>query len=328
MRFAPIGREGQAKLASSRVLIVGMGALGAVLAMHMVRSGVGFVRMVDRDYVERSNLQRQMLYDEADADGGTPKAVAAERKLARINSDVELEAVVADVTAGNAETLADGVDLVLDGTDNVRTRLLMNDVCFKLGIPFVYGGAVSSQGMSAVFVPGATCCFRCLFGSEGDAGGQTCDTVGVISPIVDIVASFQAVEALKLLVGASEARRSGLLSLEIWRHQVFDMRLPPARPDCPTCGLREYPSLAASEEETTTLCGRETVQVRARRPFDLDAMERRLSAVAAVERNPFLLRASLPEGERLVLFPDGRTLVQGTDDIARARSLYDRYIGG
>ncbi|WP_238392509.1 ThiF family adenylyltransferase [Paenibacillus antri] len=331
MRFAPIGAAGQERLGASGALIVGMGALGAVLASHMVRSGVGLVRFADRDYVEKSNLQRQMLYDEDDAAAGLPKAVAAERKLSRINSDVRLEPVVTDVTASNAEALLDGVDVVLDGTDNFRTRLLLNDACFKHGKPFVYGGAVSSQGMTAVFVPGETSCLRCLIGSDPDGGGETCDTIGVVSPIVDIVASFQAIEALKLLVGASEARRKSLLSLEIWRHQLFDMKLPPSKPDCPTCGAagsRRYPSLDAAESETTTLCGRETVQVRASKPFDLERLAERLAPVCAVERNPFLLRATLPEGERLVLFPDGRTLVQGTEDVTRAKSLYDRYIGG
>jgi adenylyltransferase/sulfurtransferase len=329
MRFAPIGAAGQERLGASSVLIVGMGALGAVLASHMVRSGVGLVRFADRDYVEKSNLQRQMLYDEDDAAAGLPKAVAAQRKLSRINSSVRLEPVVADVTATNVEELLAGVDVVLDGTDNFRTRLLLNDACFKHGVPFVYGGAVSSQGMTAVFVPGETSCLRCLIGSDPDGGGETCDTIGVVSPIVDIVASFQAIEAIKLLVGAAEARRRGLLSLEIWRHQVFEMKLAPSKPGCPTCGaLPSYPSLDSVESETTTLCGRETVQVRASRPFDLDRLAERLAPVCAVERNPFLLRATLPEGERLVLFPDGRTLVQGTEDVVRAKSLYDRYIGG
>jgi len=329
MRFAPIGAAGQEKLGASGVLIVGMGALGAVLANHMVRAGVGLVRFADRDYVEKSNLQRQMLYDEDDAAAGLPKAVAAERKLSRINSDVRLEPIVADVTAENVEPLLRGVDVVLDGTDNFRTRLLLNDACYKHGVPFVYGGAVSSQGMSAVFLPGETSCLRCLIGSDPDGGGQTCDTIGVISPIVDIVASFQAVEALKLLVGAADARRKSLLSLEIWRHQLFDMKLPPSKPDCPTCGARPgYPSLDVEESETTTLCGRDTVQVRSPKPFDLDRLAAALAPICAVERNPFLLRAALPEGERLVLFPDGRALVQGTEDIARAKSLFDRYIGG
>jgi len=327
MLYRPIGPEGQKRLAGARVLIVGMGALGAVLAQHMARAGVGTLRIVDRDYVERSNLQRQMLYDEDDAAQALPKAIAAARKLGRINSDVRVEPIVADVTAGNAEKLAEGMDLVLDGTDNFATRLLMNDICFKRGLPFVYGGAVSSQGMTGIFVPGATCCFRCMFGGA-DAGGQTCDTVGVISPIVDIVASFQAVEALKALVGDEAARRPSLLSLEIWQHQTFEMKLPGPRADCPTCGLKEYPSLAGGPESgVSTLCGRETVQFQGAAALELDEWERRLGRIGRVSRNPFLLRAELPEGERLVLFPDGRVLVQGTEDLSRARTLYDRYIG-
>ena len=329
-RFAPIGPAGQERLGRSAVLIVGMGALGAVLANHMARAGVGLIRLVDRDYVEWSNLQRQMLFDEEDAREGLPKAVAAERKLKRINSDVRYEAVVADVSSENVTELLRGVDVVLDGTDNFRTRLLLNDACFRGGVPYVYGGAVGAQGMSAVFVPGETSCLRCLVGSEPDNGGATCETVGVVSPIVDIIASYQAVEALKILVGDAPSRRRTLLSLEIWRNERFDMRLSPPRPDCPTCGKNpSYPSLYADEAEAATLCGRETVQLRAVRALPLDAAANRLAAAGArIERNPYLLRAALPEGERLVLFPDGRALVQGTTDISRAKTLFDRYIGG
>jgi molybdopterin/thiamine biosynthesis adenylyltransferase len=261
MLFPPIGEEGQKKLRESRVLIVGMGALGTVLANHMVRAGIGMLRMVDRDYVEKSNLQRQMLYDEDDVVQANPKVIAAQRKLAKINSEVRLEAEAVDVTALNVEKLLDGIELVLDGTDNFQTRLLLNDACFKIGIPFVYGGAVSSQGMTAIFIPGQSSCLRCLIGSaEGD--GQTCDRIGVIGPIVDIVASFQAVEALKYLVGAYSAQRKSLLSLEIWQHQLLNMKLSEPKNDCPTCQLKLYPSLNIGENQNTTLCGRETVQIR------------------------------------------------------------------
>ncbi len=327
MLFKPIGPNGQMRISSSRVLVAGMGALGTVLASHMARAGVGMLRMVDRDYVELSNLQRQMLYDEEDAARSLPKAVAAQQKLARINSDVTLEPIVSDITSENAEKLLDGIDLVLDGTDNFSTRLLLNDACFKRGIPFVYGGAVSAQGMTAMLVPGETCCLRCLIGPGESGGGQTCDTVGVVAPIVDIVASFQAVEALKYLVGDREARRGGLLSLEIWHYRSMNLKLPAPKPDCPTCGLRTYPALTAEASGASTLCGRETVQIRGNRPLDLAKWEQRLAPSCTVTRNPFLLRAELPEGERLVLFPDGRVLVQGTEDPARARTLYDRYIG-
>ncbi len=324
--FPPIGPEGQVSISKAHILIVGMGALGTVLANHMVRSGIGLLRMVDRDYVETSNLQRQMLYDEDDVEKAYPKVIAAERKLSRINSDVHIEAEVMDVTAYNVETLLEGIDLVLDGTDNFQTRLLLNDACFKKGIPMIYGGAVSSRGMTAIFIPGQTSCLRCLIGSaEGD--GQTCDTIGVIGPIVDIVASFQAVEALKYIVGAYSMQRQTLLSLELWQHQILNMKLPAPKSDCPTCQLKLYPSLERSENLTATLCGRDTVQIKGLKPLELALWERKLSPICKVNINPFLLKAELPEGEKLVLFSDGRVLIQGTEDPARARTLYDRYIG-
>ncbi|NBD25293.1 ThiF family adenylyltransferase [Paenibacillus glycinis] len=327
MLFAPIGESGQRRIEAAQVAIVGMGALGTVIANHLARAGVGRLRIIDRDYVERSNLQRQMLYDEDDVLEVRPKVIAAERRLKRINGGIAVEPIVSHLTAANAEELLDGADLVLDGTDNFGTRLLLNDVCFKHGIPFIYGGAVSSNGMSAVFVPGETSCLRCLLGS-GDSAGDTCDTAGVISPIVDIVASLQAVEALKLLVGAGSARRQGLLSMDIWRNGTLDMKLPSPSPTCPTCGLKQYPSLNAADAALpVTLCGRETVQIGGRRGLDLDVLKEKLARSCALTSNPYLLRAELPEGERLVIFPDGRVLVQGTEDLARAQSLYDRYVG-
>jgi molybdopterin/thiamine biosynthesis adenylyltransferase len=326
MLFPPIGPEGQSRISKSHVLIVGMGALGTVLANHMVRAGVGLLRMVDRDYVETTNLQRQMLYDEDDVKQALPKVIAAERKLTKVNSDVQIEAEVIDVTAHNVQALLENIDLVLDGTDNFHTRLLLNDACFKKGIPLVYGGAVSSRGMTAIFIPGQTSCLRCLIGSaEGD--GQTCDTIGVIGPIVDIVASFQAVEALKYIVGAVKAQSDSLLTLEVWQHQIYSIKLPESKSDCPTCQLKLYPSLDMSENLTATLCGRETVQIKGSKPLDLALWEHRLAPIGLVNLNPFLLKVELPEGEKLVLFADGRVLIQGTEDVTRARSLYDRYIG-
>lgn len=325
--FAPIGAEGQRKLSERAVCIVGMGALGTVLANHMVRAGVGKVRMADRDYVERSNLQRQMLYDEEDAERSLPKVVAAESKLKRINSSVEIEAVFADVTPGNIAQLLDGVDLVLDGTDNFRTRFLLNDACYAHGIPFVYGGAVGSRGMSAIFVPGETPCLRCFI-PTADSGGETCDTVGVIAPIVDIVASYQAAEALKYLVDDREARRGTLLSIDVWNNRQHELGSVHARPDCPCCGLREYPALVREAETTLSLCGRDSIQIAGHAPFELESWQRRLAPAArSLKANPYLIRAELPGGERIVLFADGRVLVQGTDDPVRARTIYDRYIG-
>jgi molybdopterin/thiamine biosynthesis adenylyltransferase len=326
MLFPPIGPEGQKSIANSRILIVGMGALGTVLANHMVRAGVGLLRMVDRDYVETTNLQRQMLYDEDDVKQALPKVIAAENKLSKVNSEVQIDTKVMDVNALNVEDLLDNIDLVLDGTDNFHTRLLLNDACFKTGIPLVYGGAVSSRGMTAIFIPGHTSCLRCLIGSaEGD--GQTCDTIGVISPIVDIVASFQAVEALKYIVGAHSAQRHGLLSLEVWQHQIFNMKLGESKSDCPTCQLKLYPSLDMKENLTTSLCGRDTVQIKGSSSLDLEMWAGRLALIGQIYHNPFLLKVELPEGEKFVIFTDGRVLVHGTDDVTRARTLYDRYIG-
>jgi molybdopterin/thiamine biosynthesis adenylyltransferase len=328
MLFAPIGEAGQRKLKDSAVCIVGMGALGTVLANHMVRAGVGFVRFVDRDYVERSNLQRQMLYDEDDVANGYPKAVAAEKKLQKINSDVQLEAIVADATAHNIAALLEDMDLVLDGTDNFQTRFLLNDACFRQGIPFVYGGAVSSRGMSAILVPGSTPCLRCFIQSA-DAGGQTCDTIGVISPVVDIVASYQAVEALKYLVDAGAARRNSLVTFDLWNNHYYEMKLGGPTKHCPCCQLKLYPALDTTEQASMiSLCGRDTVQMTGSGPLDLETWRQRLEPVAVkVIVNPYLLRVELVEGERLVLFSDGRVLVQGTDDLVRAKILFARYIG-
>nr|WP_026293809.1 ThiF family adenylyltransferase [Saccharibacillus kuerlensis] len=327
MLFAPIGSEGQSRLAERSVCIVGMGALGTVLANHMVRAGVGRVRLADRDYVERSNLQRQMLYDEEDAIQALPKVTAAERKLRSINSSVRLETVFADVTPGNIGSLLQDIDLVLDGTDNFQTRFLLNDACYSGGIPFIYGGAVGSRGMSAIFVPGETPCLRCLI-PTADSGGETCDTVGVISPIIDIVASYQAVEALKFLVGDREARRETLLSFDIWNNHHHALKPISPRPDCPCCGLKRYPALNREEETVLSLCGRDSVQIAGHEPFDLELWRKRLEPAArSLKTNPYLIRAEMPEGERLVLFEDGRVLVQGTDDPARARTVYAKYIG-
>ncbi|WP_100406809.1 ThiF family adenylyltransferase [Bacillus solitudinis] len=326
MLFTPIGNEGQEKLLNSRVLVVGVGALGTVIANHLVRSGIGYVRLIDRDYVEASNLQRQMLFDEQDVHDSTPKAVAAEKKLRLINSDVTIEGIVGDVNLDNIHNLLDGIDLVLDGTDNFKTRFLLNDACFKRGIPFAYGGAVSARGMSALFIPGQTPCLRCFI-QQGDGQGQTCDTIGVISPVVDLVSSYQVVEALKYLVEDFQALRSTLRTFDIWNNHQFDMKFSAPKKDCPTCQLKKYPALSEMEDEVTTLCGRETVQIKRHQKNDLKEWAERLHPIAEVKTTPFLLRVQLQEGERLVIFPDGRILIQGTDDITRARSLYSKYIG-
>ncbi|TWI57815.1 ThiF family adenylyltransferase [Halalkalibacter nanhaiisediminis] len=326
MRFKPIGEAGQQNLGEKVVLIVGVGALGTVLANHLVRAGVGHIRIVDRDYVEMSNLQRQMLFDENDVKESLPKAVAAERKLKAINSDVIVEGIVADVTVDTLPELMTDVDLVFDGTDNFQTRFLLNDMCYKKGIPFAYGGAVSARGMTALFIPGKTPCLRCFI-HHGEGSGQTCDTVGVISPVVDIVASYQVVEGLKYLVGSEQALRGTLRSFDVWGNHQFDLKMKSPKANCPTCQQKEYPALQEEGNQLTTLCGRETVQIQRRERIDLSVWANRLERVADVTKTPFLLRVQLKEGERLVLFPDGRILIQGTEDMTRARSIYSKYIG-
>ncbi|WP_078428199.1 ThiF family adenylyltransferase [Alkalihalobacterium alkalinitrilicum] len=327
MLFSHIGEEGQKKLHDSKVLIVGMGALGTVLANHMVRAGVGYVRFADRDYVEYSNLQRQMLFDEKDASESVPKAVAAQRKLQQVNSSVKIEGIVTDVTAMNIDELASGVDLILDGTDNFQTRFLLNDYCYKNGLPFVYGGAVSSRGMQATFIPEETPCLRCFI-NEGSSS-ETCDTSGVIAPIVDIVASYQAIDAMKFLVGKKDAIRKSLLSIDVWHNLNHQMKWTKPKADCLTCGEKVYPSLnVENEDQFLSLCGRETVQISPKsiKERDLDEWASRLSKIGDVQKTPFLVRCEVDD-LRLVLFTDGRVLIQGTDDISKAKNTYTKYIG-
>ncbi|USG67167.1 ThiF family adenylyltransferase [Brevibacillus ruminantium] len=330
--FAPIGRAGQEKLAQSRVAIVGMGALGTVSANHMVRAGVGFVRIIDRDFVEPSNLQRQMLYDEEDARQHLPKAIAAHAKLTRINSEVQIEPVVADLTARNAESLLADVDLVLDATDNFQVRYLVNDVCVKHGIPWVYGGAVSATGTFTAIRPGVTPCLRCLFPEAPNPGEMaTCDTAGVIGPIIHIIASYQATEAFKLLVGAEDALNPHLEHFDLWNNQHQQIKVAGGkRPDCLTCGQRQFSFLQPDSQDgqAASLCGRDTVQISPVEgaALDLDVLAGRLAPLGVVEKNKFLLRFHA-DSHTLVIFPDGRVLVQGTDDVSLARTLHARYIG-
>jgi molybdopterin-synthase adenylyltransferase len=330
--FAPIGEKGQRQLQQSRVAIAGLGALGTALANHMVRSGVGYVRLIDRDFVEESNLQRQMLYDENDAREGLPKAVAAKQKLQAVNSEVTVEAHVADIHADNAEALLTDVDLILDGTDNFGIRYLINDVSLKHTIPWIYGGAVSSRGMTHTFLPGKTPCLRCLFPQPPEPGSaETCDTAGVIGPIVQIVASLQATEALKLLTGNAAAGHGKMRHMDIWYNQDLTMDVSGKRdPQCPACVQRkwEYLDPRHKREGAVSLCGRNTIQISPSQPqqLDLSRLSERLKAVGKVEQNPFLLRLNVDD-HRLVIFPDGRILVQGTDDPGTARSLAARYVG-
>lgn len=328
IRFRPIGEEGQERLSQKRVLIVGMGALGTISASHLVRAGIGGVRIADRDYVEWSNLHRQMLYDEDDAREALPKAIAAERKLKQINSEVEIEAIVADVTPQNARSLVQGIDLVLDGTDNFETRFLLNDLCFSARIPYIYGGIVGSRAMCAGFVPGETMCLRCFISPpEGEV--ETCESEGIIGPVPGITASLQAAEALKYLTGSPQAMKRSVTYIDLWMNSFKELAFGEPSPHCPVCAKGEYPALREYEQQgvhAVKMCGRNTVQLKHPAALDLDDMAARMEPQLNIYRNPFLLKV-FPDNElTIVLFADGRLLVQGTEDIARAEAAYSRYI--
>jgi molybdopterin/thiamine biosynthesis adenylyltransferase len=331
-RFWGIGAEGQARLAAGRVLVVGCGALGSAAIDLLARSGVGHLLVVDRDFVELSNLQRQLLYDEADAAAGTPKAVASAQAVGRINAGVEVEAVVADVTPDNVEALVARSDVVVDGTDNLETRYLLNDACVKAGIPWVYGGAVGSTGMSMTILPGETACFRCLFPTPPPAGSmETCETAGVLASSVLTVAAMQWTEAVKLLVGDREHLNRGLTAFDVWTNDHLQAEGVPRRPDCPCCGERRFEYLEARvTSRTAVLCGRDAVQVSPGRAVRLDlgvlALKLAGTGTGTVTSNDYLLR-SVVDGHEMTVFADGRAIIKGTDDLAVARSLYARYVG-
>jgi adenylyltransferase/sulfurtransferase len=296
----------------------------------LARAGVGFLRLVDRDHLDRSNLQRQGLYDEEDLAKSLPKAVAAEKKLRAINSDVEIEGKVEDVGPENVEELLDGIDLVLDGTDNFETRYLLNDASIKLGKPWIYAACVGSYGMSYVVRPGETACMRCLLETEPPPGASpTCDTAGVIAPVVHAVAAFQIAEALKILAGKELDLLNTVLSIDVWTGQFGKFSSAKRREDCPACGARRFDYLAGkSRTGAATLCGRNAVQVRpaAKARLKLDELVSRLQPLGQVRANDYLVRFET-DGKELVIFADGRAIVHGTEDLAQARSLYSRYVG-
>lgn len=327
--FAPVGREGQERLRASRALVIGCGALGSALAETMARAGVGRLTVVDRDLVEPSNLQRQSLFDEDDAAQARPKAVAAEARLRRINSEIVVQGRVADVDAATAARLVGEADLVLDGTDNFETRYVVNDVCLRAGVPWVYGACVAAHGTVLAVRPGRTPCLRCLLGERPAAGSaETCDTVGVVAPVVQVVAGVQAAEALKLLTGNEEALLPGLFTADVWAGTFDVMDLRAREPWCPSCAERRYDYATAARPASSVLCGREAVQLRGvgGRDLDLAALAARLRAAGEVMENEHLVRFRAPEAE-LVIFADGRAIVKGVADAGRARSVYARYVG-
>ncbi len=325
--FSGIGEAGQRRLLQARVAVIGCGALGSAQASALARAGVGTLRIIDRDFVEESNLQRQMLFDEADARDALPKAVAAERKLSQINSRIRIEGMVEDLVPGNVEKLLGGFDLFLDGTDNFETRRLINDVAVKDGRPWVYGAVVGSYGVTMAIVPGQTACFSCLAEGQATAAEETCDTVGVISPAVSWVAALQVNQALQLLVGAWSAGKARLHRADLWREEFHSSLVPRPRSDCRTCGARDFLYLAGEARPHITLCGRNAVQIHeSGRRFDLPRLRQRLAAHGEVRANPFLLRLRVPPYE-LTVFADGRAIIVGTTDPAVARSVYARFLG-
>jgi adenylyltransferase/sulfurtransferase len=328
-RFSSIGPAGQERLRAGRVLVVGCGALGSAVVDLLARAGVGHLTIVDRDFVELSNLQRQLLFDESDAEAGLPKAIAAARAVARINSGVVVEPVVADVTPNNVEALMESAQVVIDGTDNLETRYLLNDACVKRGTPWVYGGAVASTGMAMAIVPGQTACFRCLFPVRAAAGTlATCDTAGVLGSTVVAVAAFQWTSVVKLLVGSREGLGE-LAAFDVWT-QDSEHTSVPRQPECPCCAQRRFEYLEAKvTSRTATLCGRNAVQVSPAAPvvLELGPLAERLAGLGEVSvRGAFLVRFAV-DGFELTLFPDGRAIVKGTSEPSVARALYARYVG-
>jgi molybdopterin-synthase adenylyltransferase len=330
--FPGIGEAGQEKLLAASAVLVGCGALGTVAANLLVRAGVGQLRIIDRDFVELSNLQRQTLFEEADACEALPKAVAAERRLHAINSSVGVEGVVADVTPENVRELLSGFPLLLDGTDNFETRMLLNDAALSLDVPWIYAAAVGSYGVTMTIRPRETACLACLL--EGDekfealGAEATCDTAGVLNAAVGVVASLEAAEAVKLLVGQIEALHGRLVSCDVWSGKFQSIRVA-RNPDCRACARGEFSYLEGELQPHITMCGRDSVQIHERsRRLDLGALSRRLAGASAAEvrNNEFLIRFRVPPYE-MTVFADGRAIIKGTKDPSVARSLYARYIG-
>ena len=329
--FAGIGREGQARLGRARVVVVGCGALGSVASEMMVRAGVRSLTVVDRDFVEESNLQRQSLFDEADVALGLPKAAAAETHLRALNAGVEVRGVVTDLVSDNADALLAGADLVLDGTDNFETRFLLNDVCVRAGIPWVYGACVGSYGLALLVRPRVSPCLRCLLEERPAPGsGPTCDTAGVVAPIVHVIAGIQVGEALKLLAGREDSLLPGLVTVDLWTGQFDVLDLRGRAPWCPACTAGQFDyAVAGPAGGSAVLCGRDAVQVRPgpNARVDLGALAQRLGGSAEVRAvNEHLVRFVVPEAE-LVVFRDGRAIVKNVRDTAQARSLYAKYVG-
>jgi len=325
--FAGIGADGQRKLAAARVAVVGCGATGSCLASLLARAGVGTLRIIDRDYVEPSNLQRQALFEESDAAQSLPKAIAAARRIAAFNTAIIAEPQVADLVPNNIETLLDEIELILDGTDNFETRYLMNDFAVKHSIPWIYTAAVGSYGATLNVLPEKTACLACMFPDLPRGAFETCETAGILNTAVNLAASIAGTEALKLLVGAESQVRRTLLAFDVWRNEWSEVAASIPRAGCNVCGGREFSHLAGEGRPHITLCGRNSVQIHERqRPVDFSEITLRLQPHGIVRHNGFVLKF-LRDPYEITLFPDGRAIIKGTTDTAIARSLYARYVG-
>ncbi|MEE8349069.1 MAG: ThiF family adenylyltransferase [Acidobacteriota bacterium] len=327
--FSEIGEEGQERIRASRVALVGCGALGSVSAEMLTRAGVGKLRLMDRDFVEESNLQRQSLFTEDHVSAGVPKAAAAEKALHEINSEVEVEGVITDVTWENIEGLCRNHDIVVDGTDNFETRFLINDVAVKHHLPWVYGACVGSYGVAFAFQPGASACLQCLFERPPELGtSETCDTVGILGPVVHVIAAYQVAQVLRILTGKTPSRR--ILQVDVWHGNWQTLGAEQAHsPQCPCCQQRLFRFLEGEENtQMTRLCGRDAVQVSPQQKThpDFQALSRRLDRSGQVDFNQHMMRIRI-EGYEIALFADGRSIIRGTEDITEARAVYARYIG-
>src|ERR1041385_6175167 len=325
--FSGIGPDGQQLLAQGRVAIVGCGATGTCVSSLLARAGIGHLSIIDRDYVEPSNLQRQSLFDEADAAESLPKAVAAVRKIAAFNSEVQAAPVVADLTPENIEALLAETDLILDATDNFETRYLINDSAVKHSKPWIYSAAVGSYAVTMNIIPGETACLACMFPSPPEGTVETCDTAGILNTAVNLIGSIQATEAIKFLIGAKDKLRKTLLSFDVWSNEQAEIAAARPRSGCQTCGKREFVHLAGERRPQITLCSRNSVQIHERnRPVDFAEMSVRLGAHGTVKHNAFVLKFWRDPLE-MTFFPDGRAIIKGTNDAAVARSLYARFVG-
>ena len=328
--FAGIGEEGQRRLAAARAIIIGCGALGSAQAEVLARAGVGKLRVVDRDFVEFSNLQRQTMFTEDDAANRLPKSIACANHLSEINSEINVEPEIADVNYSNIERLIDQCDVVLDGTDNFATRYLINDACVKHNVNWIYGAAVGSYGVTMTIRPNQTPCLRCVFPeAPAVASAPTCDTAGVIMPIINIVAAVQVSEALKLLTGQEKELHNSLMQFDVWRNEWRRISIGKLVTDCPACSLHEFATLDPDNRDfAAVLCGRHAVQVSPPQParVDLNLLGKRLASSGEVKLNDYLLRFQTGEFE-MTIFQDARSIIRGTDDVATARSLYARFIG-